>query len=66
MLELRRMAQFLSDDEEAFAELLAQKTNREVVKEQRLAESELQKSVARSETVASLYENCMRITLRAR
>lgn len=56
MLELRRMAQFLSDDEETFAELLAQKTNQEVAKEQRLAESELQKSVSRSETVARLYE----------
>ena len=50
------MAQFLSDDEESFAELLAQKTNQEVVKEQRLAESELQKSVVRNETVARLYE----------
>lgn len=56
MLELRRMAQFLSDDEETFAELLAQKTNQDIVKEQKLVESELQKSIIRSETVARLYE----------
>lgn len=56
MLELRRMTQFLSDDEETFAELLAQKTNQDIVKEQKLVESELQKSIIRSETVARLYE----------
>ena len=56
MLELRRMAQFLSDNEEEFAELLAQKTNQEISKEQKLAESELQKSVARNATIARLYE----------
>ena len=56
MLELRQMAQFLSDDEETFAELLAQKTNQDIVKEQKLVESELQKSIVRNETVARLYE----------
>lgn len=56
MLELRRMAQFLQDDEEAFAELLAQKTNKDIIKEQKYLEEELRKSVSRSEKVSGLYE----------
>lgn len=56
MLELRRMAQFLQDDEEAFAELLAQKTNKDILKEQKYLEEELRKSVARNEKVSGLYE----------
>ena len=56
MLELRRMAQFLQDDEEAFAELLAQKTNKDIMKEQKYLEEELCKSVARNEKISGLYE----------
>ena len=56
MLELRRMAQFLQDDEDAFAELLAQKTNKDIFKEQKYLEEELRKSVARNEKVSGLYE----------
>ena len=33
MLELRRMAEYLSDDEDAFAELLARKTDKELLRE---------------------------------
>lgn len=56
MLELRRMAQFLQDDEEAFAELLAQKTNKDILKEQKYIEEELCKSIARNEKISGLYE----------
>ncbi len=56
MLELRRMAQFLQDDEEAFAELLAQKTNKDILKEQKYLEEELCKSVSRNEKISELYE----------
>lgn len=56
MLELRRMAQFLQDDEEAFAELLAQKTNKDILKEQKYLEEELCKSIARNEKISGLYE----------
>ena len=56
MLELRRMAQFLQDDEESFAELLAQKTNKDILKEQKYLEEELRKSISRSEKVSGLYE----------
>lgn len=56
MLELRRMAEFLAADEEAFAELLAQKTDKELMKEKRHDEEELQKAIMRNDTVAKLYE----------
>ena len=56
MLELRRMAEYLSDDEDAFAELLARKTNKELLKEQKRCEEELQKAMTRNDTVSRLYE----------
>lgn len=56
MLELRQMGKFLQDDEETFAELLAQKTNKDILKEQKYLEEELRKAVARNEKVSSLYE----------
>lgn len=56
MLELRRMAEFLTADEEAFAELLAQKTDKELLKEKKHDEAELQKAIARNDTVSHLYE----------
>ena len=46
MLELRRMAQFLEDDEEAFAELIVSKDEpRCPQKSKKMIESELQKSI---------------------
>lgn len=56
MLELRRMAEFLAADEEAFAELLAQKTDKELLKEKKHDEEELQKAIVRNDTVSRLYE----------
>ena len=56
MLELRRMADFLRKDEDAFADLLAQKTNKELLKEQKQAEADLQKAIVRNDTVSKLYE----------
>ena len=56
MLELRRMAEFLVADEEAFAELLAQKTDKELLKEKKHDEEELQKATVRNGTVCRLYE----------
>ena len=56
MLELRRMAEFLTADEEAFAELLAQKTDKELLKEKKHDEVELQKAIARNDAVSRLYE----------
>ena len=56
LLELRRLAAFLRYDEEAFADILAQKTNQDMLAEQKRLEGELQKAIARSETVVRMYE----------
>lgn len=56
MLELRRMAEFLHDDEQAFADILAQKSDAELMKEQKRNEGELQKATVRNDTVSRLYE----------
>lgn len=56
MLELKRLASFLRDDEDTFAELLAQKTNKDILSEQKRTEGELQKSTVRIETVSRMYE----------
>lgn len=50
------MAEYLSDDEDAFAELLARKTDKELLKEQKHCEEELQKAMTRNDTVSRLYE----------
>ena len=56
MLELHRMAKFLESDEESFAELLAQKTDKKLLREKKHDEAELQKAIARNDTVSHLYE----------
>ena len=55
-LKLRKMTKFLQDDEEAFAALLADKTNKDLVAQKKHRENELQKSVARHKSVENLYE----------
>ena len=56
MMELRRMAEYLSDDEDAFAELLARKTDKELLTEQKRCEEELQKAMTGNDTVSRLSE----------
>ena len=56
MLELRRLTRFLACDEEAFAEIMAQKANKDILAEQKRADAELQKSIVRNGTVSKLYE----------
>ena len=56
MLELRRLAAFLEDDEDTFAELLEQKTNKDILSEQKQTETTLQNSIARSNDLVRLYE----------
>ena len=51
------MAEYLSDDEDAFAELLARKTDKELLREQKCCEEELQKVMTRNDTVSRLYED---------
>lgn len=54
--ELRRLAAYVRYEEDAFAELLAQKTDRDAAAERKHLEAEIQRSLARSETVVRLYE----------
>jgi len=60
MWELQRMANFLRDDEEAFAELLQRKTDQDIENEWQHMETELQRCIARNRKVAELFENCMK------
>ena len=61
MLELRRLALLLKEDEAAFAELLARETDREILAKRKHLESELQQALLRndtvSQTVQKLYED---------
>ncbi len=52
---LVQVAEYLSD-EDAFAELLARKTDKELLREQKRCEEELQKAMTRNDTVSRLYE----------
>ena len=58
--------QYLESDEEAFAELLAQKTDKELLREQKHDEEELQKAIVRNDTVSNLYEKLYEDTSPAR
>lgn len=55
-LELQRLAAFLSSDEEAFAQMLAEKTSKDAANNRSHLEAELQKAICRNEDVARLYE----------
>ena len=56
-LELRRLASFLQEDEEAFVTLLARKSQEDLKQEKKMLEAELQRCLARKEKVSLLYEN---------
>ena len=57
MLELRRLAEFLTDDEDTFIEILTKKTNGDIIKQQKHLEEEINKAVAKNDKVAERYEN---------
>ena len=56
MLELRSLASFLIEDEEAFADILEAKTNKSILNQQKFLESSIDKSIARTKEVAVMYE----------
>ena len=55
-LELRRLVEMLEIDELYFAQLLLRKNDEEREKDKKFLETELQKAIARSNTVSQLYE----------
>ena len=56
MMELRRLAEFLYDDEDTFAEMLAEKSNEDAIKEQKHLEAVIQKSQSRMKKVEVFFE----------
>ena len=56
LCELRRLAEYLTHDEEAFADLLEQKTNKDLMRERKAIENTLQATIARNNEVSRLYE----------
>ena len=54
--ELARLAAYLEEDEQAFVELLAKKSEKDAQMEKKLLQNELQSSIARNEAVARLFE----------
>ncbi|MGN0486929.1 MAG: recombinase family protein, partial [Acutalibacteraceae bacterium] len=56
MLELRSLSSFLTEDEEAFADILEAKTNKNILNHQKFLESSIDKSVARTQEIALMYE----------
>lgn len=57
ILELKRLAIMLQQDEKILAEILEKKTNKDFYDEKKYLEGELQKAIVRQQIVASLYEN---------
>lgn len=56
ILELKRLAIMLKQEENLLAEILEKKTNKNFYDEKKYLEGELQKAIVRQQTVASLYE----------
>lgn len=55
-LELRRLVEMLEIDESYFAQLLLRKNDEKREKDKKFLESELQKAIARNNTVSQIYE----------
>lgn len=55
LLELRKLISFMEYDEEAFAEILSNKTNADILAQKNHLQAELKKTIERIETVERLY-----------
>ena len=56
ILELARLARYLDEDEVSFVEMLTKKSERDALAEQKKLQDDLQRSIARNEAVARLFE----------
>jgi len=54
--ELQRLADYMKYDQEGFAELLAEKTNKDMLNEQKNAKTQIDQSLARINKIDVLYE----------
>lgn len=66
MLELRRMAMFLQSDEEKFADLLAKKTQKDIINEQKPYKANCNAVRHETKRLPSFTKNFMRIMFRVR
>ncbi len=57
LCELRRLTGYLKEDEEAFADLLERKTNKDLLRERKATEAALQTATARNAEVSRMYEH---------
>ena len=55
-LELKRLAEFLIEDEESFVSILSEKTNRNILAEQKYLESEIEAAVSKNDKVSERFE----------
>ena len=55
-LELQKLAEFLKDDEDAFIDLLTEKSNRDVLFETQRLNRDIRKATERCSTISSLHE----------
>ena len=55
-LELQKLAEFLKDDEDAFIDLLTEKSNRDVLFETQRLNRDIRKATERCNTISSLHE----------
>ncbi len=62
-LELRQLVEMLEIDESYFAQLLLRKNDEKREKDKKFLESELQKAIARSNTVSNFMKSYMRMML---
>jgi len=56
LLQLRRFTDFISDNEEAFAQILADKTNKNICNEKKMCDTVIAKSNARLAVVSNLHQ----------
>ena len=56
MKELQRLAKFLKNDEDRFANLLAEKTNKAITDEKKYLENTMNSAIFRNEEIGMLYE----------
>lgn len=54
-IELQKLSFYLQTNEDALVAILEEKTNKDIIKERKQVEDELQKSVARQQRVSQLY-----------
>ena len=55
LMELKRLTEFLRDDEDSFADLLESKTNSDIAAQQKAAQEAFQKAIIRSKDVDRLH-----------